>query len=83
VRVHLAALGCALLGDATYGRAPKDLELRRIGQELGRQALHARTLGFVHPATGKTMTFHSELPADMRRALQALRALGAGKGRAA
>ena len=76
VRVHLAALGCPLLGDKTYGRTPKDPALRAISTALGRQALHARTLGFVHPATGKTMTFHSEPPADMRAALAALRALG-------
>jgi 23S rRNA pseudouridine1911/1915/1917 synthase len=76
VRVHLAALGCPLLGDQTYGRTPKDSALRPISNALGRQALHARTLGFVHPATGKTMTFHSEPPADMRAALAALRALG-------
>jgi 23S rRNA pseudouridine1911/1915/1917 synthase len=80
VRVHLAALGCALLGDRTYGRPPKDLSLRAIGDALGRQALHARTLGFVHPATGKAMSFSSELPADMNAALAALRALGGGKG---
>ncbi|HTA19727.1 MAG TPA: RluA family pseudouridine synthase [Polyangia bacterium] len=76
VRVHLAALGCALLGDQTYGRTPKDPALRPIASALGRQALHARTLGFVHPATGKTMTFRSEPPADMQQALAALRALG-------
>jgi len=80
VRVHLAALGCALLGDRTYGRAPKDPALRPIAEELGRQALHARALGFVHPATGEAMSFSSELPADMRAALAALRAVGGGKG---
>jgi 23S rRNA pseudouridine1911/1915/1917 synthase len=76
VRVHMAALGCPLLGDKTYGRAPKDEALRSIASALGRQALHARTLGFVHPATGESMSFSSELPADLRAALAALRALG-------
>ena len=76
VRVHLAALGCPLLGDQTYGRPPKDPALRSISNALGRQALHARTLGFVHPGTGKAMSFSSELPADLRAALAALRALG-------
>jgi 23S rRNA pseudouridine1911/1915/1917 synthase len=75
VRVHLAALGCPLLGDKTYGRPPRDLAVRAIADALGRQALHARLLGFVHPATGKQMTFSSELPADMRAALAALEAL--------
>jgi 23S rRNA pseudouridine1911/1915/1917 synthase len=78
VRVHMAALGCPLLGDKTYGRAPRDPALRPIAEALGRQALHARTLGFVHPATGKPMSFSSELPADLRAALAALRALGGG-----
>jgi 23S rRNA pseudouridine1911/1915/1917 synthase len=75
VRVHLAALGCPLLGDKTYGRPPRDLAVRAIADQLGRQALHARLLGFVHPATGKQMTFSSELPPDMGRALAALEAL--------
>ena len=75
VRVHLAALGCPLLGDKVYGRPPRDLAVRAIADALGRQALHARLLGFVHPATGKQMTFSSELPPDMRTALSALEAL--------
>jgi 23S rRNA pseudouridine1911/1915/1917 synthase len=75
VRVHLAALGCPLLGDKVYGRPPRDLAVRAIADALGRQALHARLLGFVHPATGKQMTFTSELPPDMRTALAALEAL--------
>jgi 23S rRNA pseudouridine1911/1915/1917 synthase len=76
VRVHLAALGCPLLGDRTYGRPPRDPAVRAIGEALGRQALHARLLGFVHPATGERLSFASELPPDMARALGALRALG-------
>ena len=80
VRVHMAALGCPLLGDKTYGRAPKDPALRAISNALGRQALHARTLGFIHPATKKAMSFSSELPADLRAALASLRALGGGAG---
>ena len=74
VRVHLAALGCALLGDRTYGHPPRDLGLRAIGETLGRQALHARLLGFVHPATAERLTFTSELPPDLQTALAALRA---------
>jgi len=76
VRVHLAALGCPLLGDPTYGRPPRDKPVREIADALGRQALHARALGFVHPATKKKLSFTSELPPDMQRALAALRALG-------
>jgi 23S rRNA pseudouridine1911/1915/1917 synthase len=75
VRVHLAALGCPLLGDKVYGRPPRDLKIRAIAAALGRQALHARLLGFVHPATGKTMTFSSDPPPDMQAALAALERL--------
>jgi 23S rRNA pseudouridine1911/1915/1917 synthase len=51
--------------------------VRVIAEALGRQALHARSLAFVHPATGKKLSFSSELPNDMQRALTALRALAA------
>jgi 23S rRNA pseudouridine1911/1915/1917 synthase len=74
VRVHLAALGCPLLGDPVYGRPPRDPGLRAIATALGRQALHARSLAFDHPATGKRLSFSAELPPDMRAALEALRA---------
>jgi len=77
VRVHLAALGCPLLADRTYGRPPRDAAVRAIAEVLGRQALHARTLAFVHPATGEKLSFASELPADMHAALTALRAMPA------
>ncbi len=74
VRVHFTALGCPLLGDATYGRPPRDLFVRSVATVLGRQALHARVLGFEHPGTGKWLELTSEPPADMRRALTELRA---------
>ncbi|HXU83181.1 MAG TPA: pseudouridine synthase, partial [Polyangia bacterium] len=75
VRIHFAALGCPLLGDATYGKPPRDPALREIAKALGRQALHARRLGFEHPATKEKVVFDSEPPADFQRALAALRAL--------
>lgn len=66
VRVHLASIGHALLGDPTYGRTSSTLRpiLRALGFE--RQALHAASLGFIHPATGEKVEFHAEIPADMR-----------------
>ena len=76
VRVHFTAMGCPLLGDATYGRSPRDEDLRAIGKQLGRQALHARTLGFHHPKNGQWMEFESVPPEDFMAALAALRQLG-------
>lgn len=66
VRVHLASIGHALLGDPLYGRA--NSQVRPVVQRLGfhRQALHAAVLGFVHPVTGERLRFESDLPADMR-----------------
>ncbi len=75
VRVHLTALGTPLLGDQVYGRPPRDLAVRAIGEALGRQALHAKTLGFHHPRTAAWLQWESEPPADMARALAALRGL--------
>ena len=65
VRVHLASIGHPLLGDPVYGRDPK--ALRPLLQELGfaRQALHAASLGFVHPVTGERLAFGAKPPADM------------------
>ena len=75
IRVHLADAGHPLLADRMYGVTPKNDELASICESLGRQALHARRLGFVHPRTGKAVAFESEPPADFRAALDALRAL--------
>jgi 23S rRNA pseudouridine1911/1915/1917 synthase len=69
VRVHLASIGLAVLGDPVYGGA------HALGAELGlaRQALHAAVLGFTHPSTGAALRFESPLPSDLARALEALR----------
>jgi 23S rRNA pseudouridine1911/1915/1917 synthase len=76
IRVHLSeCAGAPLLADALYGTTPSDPALRSIADELGRQALHARLLGFRHPITGEVLQFESQLPKDLERALEALRAL--------
>jgi 23S rRNA pseudouridine1911/1915/1917 synthase len=72
IRVHLSDHGFPLLGDKVYGRASKDALLRELGEELGRQALHARVLGFTHPITGEALRFEKEPPEDFRRALERL-----------
>jgi 23S rRNA pseudouridine1911/1915/1917 synthase len=78
IRVHLSEqLGTPLLADWLYGRTPGTPELAEIASTLGRQALHAAVLGFVHPVTTERLRFESELPADLAQALAALRALKA------
>lgn len=76
IRVHMAEQAKApIMRDSLYGRAPKDPKVRVIAEALGRHALHARRLGFVHPITGKRLSFESPLPADMAQALASLRSL--------
>jgi 23S rRNA pseudouridine1911/1915/1917 synthase len=78
IRVHLTErANTPILGDPLYGRTPADPRVRAIGEALGRQALHARLLGFVHPATGQAMEWTSPLPADLAACLAACRALAA------
>ena len=65
VRVHLASIGHALLGDPVYARTPQKLRplLARLG--FHRQALHAAVLGFVHPVTGHALSFRATTPVDL------------------
>jgi len=65
IRVHMASIGHALLGDATYGRTPGRLAVLLQELEFARQALHAATLGFVHPTTQEKLSFESALSADI------------------
>jgi 23S rRNA pseudouridine1911/1915/1917 synthase len=79
IRVHLAErAGTPILGDPLYGRPPKAPALRALADTLGRQALHARVLGFVHPATGAPVRWTCALPGDMESCLRALRGVGGG-----
>lgn len=66
VRVHMASLGHALLGDPVYGRTKP--AHRGVIETLGfrRQALHAARLGFIHPITGDALSFDSAMPRDMQ-----------------
>jgi 23S rRNA pseudouridine1911/1915/1917 synthase len=76
IRVHLSErAGAPILADRVYGRVPGDAAVKAIAVELGRQALHAEHLGFVHPVSGETLRFEAKLPADMAAALARLRAL--------
>ncbi|KEI44449.1 pseudouridine synthase [Saccharopolyspora rectivirgula] len=69
IRVHFSAIRHPCVGDLTYGADP--VLARRLG--VTRQWLHARQLGLEHPVTGQWMTFESEYPKDLQRALDILR----------
>ncbi|OCC25273.1 pseudouridine synthase [Croceicoccus estronivorus] len=75
VRVHMASIGHALLGDPLYGRANSRIRPVLSRLSFARQALHAATLGFTHPISGETLRFRSEMPSDMRELLAILRCL--------
>lgn len=70
IRVHMAAQRHPCVGDAMYGADPTISA--RLG--LARQWLHAKRLGFEHPATREYVQFESDYPADLQHALEVLRA---------
>ena len=78
IRVHLAYCGHGLIGDQTYGGkkrlSPKLFgPAADFGNAFPRQALHAASLGFVHPVSGERLEFHSPLPPDLTELLARLR----------
>ncbi len=78
IRVHLAALGHPVIGDPVYGRATAarlarlPAEAREVLRGFPRQALHARLLGFAHPASGAALRFERAVPADFTSLLEIL-----------
>ncbi|WP_342071725.1 RluA family pseudouridine synthase [Yoonia algicola] len=78
IRVHMAHCGHALIGDPVYGGRRK-LSPKAIGEAgvaavaaFPRQALHAATLGFMHPVSGEFLQFEADIPQDMRDLLRVL-----------
>ncbi|MDR3260997.1 MAG: RluA family pseudouridine synthase [Tannerella sp.] len=76
IRVHMKSIGHPVFNDARYGgdqilKGQSFSKYRQFVQHCfdacPRQALHAKTLGFLHPTTGKELSFDSELPADMQQ----------------
>ncbi|MBW6510378.1 MAG: RluA family pseudouridine synthase [Desulfuromonadales bacterium] len=71
IRVHLSEAGHPLVGDPLYGRRAelnsiKDQQLRTLIRQLPGQALHAQTLGFIHPRTDEYLEFSSDIPTPLR-----------------
>jgi 23S rRNA pseudouridine1911/1915/1917 synthase len=84
IRVHARHIGHPILGDTTYDgdrvRYGPDTGSRRqffsnLFSRMPRQALHAHTLGFKHPATGQAMDFEAPFPEDMAYVLDRLRSV--------
>jgi len=82
IRVHLAYIGHPVFGDPTYGGRriawggidrKKKLFVDELLKIMQRQALHAKTLGFIHPERNEFMKFDSELPEDMKKLLEVLK----------
>ena len=81
IRVHLSSIGHPIFGDPTYGgrnvlfgsTLPKiKSRVENLLNIMPRQALHAKTLGFIHPNTKEFLRFNSELPEDMNILLKKL-----------
>jgi 23S rRNA pseudouridine1911/1915/1917 synthase len=79
IRAHMKYLGHPLFNDAMYGGSDvlKGTVFSKYKQFVDncfkiipRQALHAKTVGFIHPASGKFMRFDSELPSDMKEVME-------------
>ena len=73
IRVHLAHIGHALIGDPVYANRQKAYRIGPNQSFFARQALHAANLGFIHPVTGEKCSFSSNLPGDMQELLRQLR----------
>ncbi|MFL2889517.1 MAG: RluA family pseudouridine synthase [Pelagibacteraceae bacterium] len=80
IRVHMSYKGNPLLGDKQYSK--KKLKFKKINKDfesslkiLDRQALHAKSLGFVHPTSNKFMNFESKLPEKFKKLLNLLEKL--------
>ncbi len=82
IRVHMAHTGHPIFGDKTYGgdnpnlaggEKKKKQHAFSLLEMMPRQALHAKTIGFVHPSTRQTMRFDSDLPHDFMSVLEKIK----------
>ena len=77
IRVHIKYKGSSLLGDRQYGK--KNLKFKKVNKDFLKklknikgQALHAKTLGFIHPTKNKWIDFETNLPEDFNEMLDLL-----------
>ena len=77
IRVHLNFKGASLLGDNQYGK--KNIRFKKVNEnflkiltKLEGQALHAKTLEFLHPSHNKIVSFNSQLPSEFKKILDLL-----------
>ena len=81
IRVHLSSIGCNLIGDQLYVKRAKSSiggvssEVKEFINHFPRQALHAKSLGFIHPRLKKFMQFDSSYPLDFISLLEKLNLL--------
>jgi len=82
IRVHLAHVNHPVFGDPSYngrhivwgpGTPVQKAEVQKLLKILPRQALHAKTIGFIHPVTKQVISFEAPLPGDMAEILKILR----------
>jgi len=77
IRVHMNFKGNPILGDKSYGKTKRkfkkiDLSLEKIINNFNRQALHAKSLGFIHPKTKKEIFFEAKRPKDFDTLIKSL-----------
>ena len=66
IRVHMAFIGCPVVGDTIYG-------YRKQSIKMGRFFLHAKTISFTHPLSGAAMTLNTDLPPELQNVIDKLR----------
>ncbi|MBO6772449.1 MAG: RluA family pseudouridine synthase [Thalassospira sp.] len=76
IRVHMTHIGHSLVCDPVYGRNKNsqkcNLETQELLNAFNKQALHARTLGFIHPRTGEYISTTAPLPDDLNALIESL-----------
>ena len=81
IRVHMSSIGHSLIGDKIYGGVPKTNKKQTFIEQniiskckiFSRQALHSKTLSFVHPISKKKMHFDIDLPNDIKNLINSIK----------